>query len=128
MKYIFTLKLRKWEHWQFSLSPSFYAIVSGALIGAAINLLTGLVFEPKKANNELLLSIVLIFLSSICFSFLSIFLEQLHEVKRGKDEATAKHDFDKELHAKRHILRRLSIVGFFSIIAVIFIIIIKIRS
>jgi len=31
----------------FLLSPSFYTILSGALIGAAINLLTGLIFTKK---------------------------------------------------------------------------------
>jgi len=34
----------------FLLSPSFYTILSGALIGASINLLTGLIFTKEALS------------------------------------------------------------------------------
>ncbi|GEM_PF-3162919 len=111
-------KLDKMEEWLFSLPPSFYAIVSGALIGAATNLLTGLVFAPEGANVTMRLvklAIFLIFLSSVCFCVISIILELLHTEVIGEDKATRKYNLHGELHEQRKILWPLFIGGLVSI-------------
>lgn len=111
-----------------SLSPNFYSGISGALIGAAFNLLTGLVFEPQKANNIIILSIFLVFLSGICFLFLSIKLQELIQARMGEDKATAETIFRKKLNKEKKIFRILFIGSFFSIILIIFITFFKIKS
>lgn len=55
----------------FLLSPSFYTILSGALIGASINLLTGLIFTKEACSSGLLV-------------YIGLILEDLHN-KAGGD-------------------------------------------
>jgi len=127
-KTIFTLELTTWEKRLLSLSPASYAMVSAALIGAAINLLTGLVFQPQAANNIIILSIFLAFLAAFCFCVLSIQLQELREATSNKDKVTAENDFRVKLNVKSKIFRVLFYFGFLFIIAIIVIIILKIKS
>ena len=69
----------------FLLSPSFFIILSGALIGAAINLLTGLIFT-KEASSIYIIGLVIIFMigSSGLLAYMGLILEDLRS-KAGKD-------------------------------------------
>ena len=110
------LTVNRIEEWFFSPPPSFYAIVSGALIGIATSLLTGLLFAQEVRNNTILLAIFFIFLSSVCFCFISIIIEQLRAEVTGEGEATRKLNFRGEIHRRREILWTLSIGGLVSIV------------
>ena len=69
----------------FLLSPSFYTILSGALIGAAINLLTGLIFTKRMLSVSMILSILLLFVSSGLFVHISLIIEPLHSKAKDID-------------------------------------------
>jgi len=71
----------------FLLSPSFYTILSGALIGAAINLLTGLIFAKQALSIYLLLAIIFLLGSSALLVYISLILENLRS-KAGGDTAS----------------------------------------
>lgn len=66
----------------FSFPPSFYAIIAGALVGAAINLLTGLVFIQEDADKtifgRILILAVCIFVTSVAIIYISYYLEKLN--------------------------------------------------
>jgi hypothetical protein len=76
----------------FLLSPSFYTILSGALIGAAINLLTGLIFE-KEMSIGVILAILLLFISSASFIRISLILEDLRNEAALKEGIIHPKDF-----------------------------------
>lgn len=71
----------------FLLSPSFYTILSGALIGAAINLLTGLIFAKGASSIYLILVIIFLLGSSVLLVYISLILEDLRS-KAGEDTAS----------------------------------------
>lgn len=62
----------------FSLSPSVYTILSGALVGAAVNLLTGLIFAREVSSISVKISIILLLFSSVSLAYIGITLEGLH--------------------------------------------------
>lgn len=69
----------------FLLSPSFYTIFSGALIGAAINLLTGVIFSKETLVDQkiiIFLAILFLLASSVLFVYISLALEQLRSEAR----------------------------------------------
>ena len=68
----------------FLLSPSFYTILSGALIGASINLLTGLIFTKEALSIYVILVIILLLCSSGLLVYIGLILEDLHN-KAGGD-------------------------------------------
>jgi len=68
----------------FLLSPSFYTILSGALIGASINLLTGLIFTKEALSIYVILVIILLLCSSGLLVYIGLILEDLHN-KAGAD-------------------------------------------
>lgn len=74
---IFILKERP-----FYFPPSFYAIIAGALVGAAINLLTGLVFiqedSDKSIFRRILILAICMLISAVLISYISFYLEKLH--------------------------------------------------
>lgn len=69
----------------FLISPSFYSIISGALISAAINLLTSLVISNEMRSVCMKLSILFLLVSSGFFIFISLVLEHLHSEAKDKD-------------------------------------------
>ena len=101
------------DRWFFSHSPSLYAILSGALIGVGINLLTGLLFAQEGVINEpyVILAIAFFLLSSGLFAYISLVLEGL------RDEATDLKDLLTRVYDRRKILRPSVIIGFASVIA-----------
>lgn len=105
----------KVEEWVFSLPPSFFAIVSGAFIGTATNLLTGLIFDEKVPIDGLLRAIFLIFASAACFCCISIILEQIHIEVSGEDKITRRYNLRGEIYKRRKILWLLFIGGLVSI-------------
>lgn len=69
----------------FLLSPSFYTIFSGALIGAAINLLTGVILSKETLGDQkiiIFLAILFLLASSVLFVYISLVLEQLRSEAR----------------------------------------------
>jgi hypothetical protein len=69
----------------FLLSPSFYTIFSGALIGAAINLLTAVIFSKEiLVDQKIIIFLAILFLlaSSVLFVYISLALEQLRSEAR----------------------------------------------
>lgn len=69
----------------FLLSPSFYTILSGALIGAAINLLVGLIFKKEMLSVSVILSVLFLLASSVLFVYISLIIEHLHSKARDID-------------------------------------------
>jgi len=69
----------------FLLSPSFYTILSGALIGAAINLLTGLIFTKEMLSVGVILSILFLLASSGLFVYISVTIQHLHSKAKDID-------------------------------------------
>jgi hypothetical protein len=69
----------------FSLPPSFYALLSGALIGAGINLLTGLLFAQNLMIDKTFMTLAIFFLlvSSVLFAWISLVLEELRVEAKG---------------------------------------------
>lgn len=68
----------------FFLSPSFYTILSGALIGAAINLLTGLIFTKEMLSKSVIFAILFLFASAGLLVYIGLILEDLNG-KAGGD-------------------------------------------
>lgn len=68
----------------FLLSPSFYAIFSGALIGAAINLLTGSIFTREMLSIGVILATFFLLVSSGLLVYIGLILEDLRS-KAGGD-------------------------------------------
>ncbi|MDD2665427.1 MAG: hypothetical protein PHD13_01405 [Methanocellales archaeon] len=68
----------------FLLSPSFYIILSGALIGASINLLTGLIFTKEVSSIYVKLVITFLLGSSGLLAYIGLILEDLRS-KVGED-------------------------------------------
>jgi hypothetical protein len=71
----------------FLLSPTFYAILSGALIGTAVNLLTGLIFTEEVSSIHVILMIVFLLCSSGLLAYIGIVLEGLRGEAKGNTEA-----------------------------------------
>jgi len=91
-KFVSTLK--SLEESLFLLSPSFYAMISGAIIGAAINLLTSLIFVSNVKIDVTLVKfgIVAIFISAICIGKISFILEEIRSrITNVDDENTRKY-------------------------------------
>jgi hypothetical protein len=63
----------------FMVSPSFYAIVGGGVIGAMTNLLTNLPFNNEAITRScgFWLSILSLLVSTACWVFISISLEEI---------------------------------------------------
>ena len=61
----------------FLIYPSFYTIISGGIIAAAINLITGLVFTRDILSTCMIFGIFVLFISSILFIYISLTLESL---------------------------------------------------
>ncbi len=97
----------------FSLPPSFYAIIAGALIGASINLLTGLVFIQEDVDNKsmirgILILSICILISAVLVSYVSFYLEKLsaqvlHEVDPNKMESV-RIRLDELIYNHRYVL------------------------
>ncbi len=68
----------------FLLSPLFFTIISGALIGATINLITGLIYSKEMLSYLVIISILFLFISSLLFVYISIVIEQLHSKAKDK--------------------------------------------
>ena len=98
--------------------PSFYAIVSGAFIGTATNLLIGLLFTQEVAIDTTLvkLAILSIFLSSACSGYISLVLEQLRSEVIGDSKITKREKLREEITARRTKLWPSAIGGFTTII------------
>jgi len=117
-------KIDRIEELLFSLSPSFYAIVSGSLIGIATEMLSNFYLVPEKVEvpATILLTILLMFSSSVCLAFISITLEQLRAQVTGEGEATRKYNLRGEIHKRRKILWPLfigALAGLASIIIIV---------
>jgi uncharacterized membrane protein len=70
----------------FLISPSFYAVISGAFIGVAANLFTGLIsIQEGFIRTSIWLAIFSLLVSSGSFLYICIVLEPLQESFRGKD-------------------------------------------
>lgn len=69
----------------FLLSPSFYTIISGALIAASINLLTGLIFTKEMLSVSVILSILFLLASSGIFVYISLIIEHLQSEAKDID-------------------------------------------
>ena len=69
----------------FLLSPSFYTILSGALIAAAINLLTGFIFTKEMLSAGVIVSILFLLASSGLFIHISLIIEHLHSKAKDID-------------------------------------------
>lgn len=97
----------------FSLSPSFYAILSGALISIGINLLTSLFFDQEATINRtfLILAIIFLLISSVPLISVSLVLEEL------RSKAEVKGKLLRMLKDRRTTLWPLTSSGFASIIA-----------
>ena len=67
-----------WTDRIFFLPPSFWAILAGAWIGAAINILTGLVFSKDKSSTCVILSIIFLLSSSSSFVYIFLNIEDAH--------------------------------------------------
>jgi len=72
------------------ISPTFYAIVSGGLIGATVNLLTGLMFsQPLLGLASLIWASLLFVGSAILLIYVSIRLEDIRFVAANSDRRQA---------------------------------------
>jgi hypothetical protein len=70
----------------FLISPSFYAVISGAFIGVAANLFTALIsIQEGFIRTSIWLAIFSLLVSSGSFLCICITLEPLQESFRGKD-------------------------------------------
>lgn len=69
----------------FLLSPSFYIILAGAWIGAAINFFTTIVFERKPFTNQIILVIGSLLVSSAAFVCIGLTLEELRVKAKDSD-------------------------------------------
>lgn len=70
----------------FLISPSFYAVISGAFIGVAANLFTGLIsIQEGFIRTSIWLAIFSLLVSSGSFLCICVTLEPLLESFRGKD-------------------------------------------
>ncbi len=67
-----------WSDRIFLLPPSFWTILAGAWIGAAINILTGLVFSRDKLSIWVILSIIFLLSSSSSFLYIFLNIEDAH--------------------------------------------------
>ena len=67
-----------WSDRIFLLPPSFWTILAGAWIGAAINILTGLVFSRDKLSIWGILSIIYLLSSSSSFIYIFLNIEDVH--------------------------------------------------
>lgn len=84
-------KIRRINILLLSFSPPFYFTFSGALIGAMVNLLTGLFFLDRPVGNAglFVVGVLLLLISSASFSYLGIILEQWsNERERRKEDKT----------------------------------------
>lgn len=91
----------------FLLSPSFYTIVSGALIGAAINLLTGLIFTKEASSMYIGLVIIFLLGSSGLLAYIGLILEDLRS-KAGEDTDSLR----RMIINRRKKLYRIVFIGF----------------
>jgi len=103
----------------FSFSPSFYAIISGALIGTATNLLTSLIFIQEGSLSFdirlIKISILSIYISSACFAYVSLTLEQIRGQVKESDDATKKKRLLNLISGHRNKLWLSTIIGLISI-------------
>lgn len=89
----------------FLLSPSFYTLLSGALIGAAINLLTSLIFIKEASSIYIWLAIISLLCSSGLMAYISLILEDLRS-NAGTDTDTLRR---KVSHRRRKLYSILGI-------------------
>jgi len=74
---------KDWYDRIFSLPPSFWTILAGAWIGAAMSTLTGLVFSKDKLLIWVILSIVYLLFSSFSFVYIFVILEDVNLNAKG---------------------------------------------
>jgi uncharacterized membrane protein YbhN (UPF0104 family) len=110
--------------WLLSFSPPFYFTFSGALIGALVNLLTGLFFLERPIANEglFVVGVLLLLISSAGFCYLGIVLEQWStERERRKEDKT--YLWRHQLPSRRKAFQWLPLAGFlFLLISILLII------
>lgn len=111
----------------FSLTPSFYAIIAGALVGAAINLLTGLVFIQEDADKtilgRILILAVCIFVTSVAIIYISYYLEKLNiqvSYEVSDTEKSRSNRLDELIDLHRYRLVSSLAISWISFIAGIF--------
>jgi hypothetical protein len=102
----------------FLLSPSFYTIVSGALIGAAINLLTGLIFTKKTSSMYIGLVIIFLLGSSGLLAYLGLILEDLRS-KAGEDTDSLRRMIINRRKKLYRIVFTCVLVGVFLLICIL---------
>lgn len=88
-------------------SPSFYAILSGALIGAAINLLTGLIFTKEASSIYIGLVIIFLLTSSGLLAYTGLILEDLRSKAGGDTDSLRRKVFH-----RRKKLYPITFIGF----------------
>ena len=104
----------------FLIYPSFYTILSGGIIAAAINLITGLVFTKDILSTGIIFGIFVLLFSSMLFIYISLNLESL------RFKAEDPEDLLRMISHRRMRLWPSLIVGFECIIVGIFMIFAKI--
>lgn len=106
---------RKADQILFTISPSFYTTLSGAIIGAMVNLITGILFATGiQINLKLaILAILSLLISSGLFIYLSLLVERLHREAKDVDLLLGK------IQDQRKNLYISFFVGFISIIVAI---------
>jgi hypothetical protein len=112
------LVLRRLEESLFSLSPSFYAMVSGAVIGAATNLVTSLLSTSSGAHDLLpvKLGILGMFLSAVSFGHICLILEGIRDRVTEGDALTKRYRLLQLISGERKKLWISMMVGFVSVI------------
>ena len=83
----------------FLLSPSFYTILSGALIGAAIAFLTGLIFTKEASSIYVVLAIIFLLCSSGLLAYTGVILKDLRSEARGDTDTLRR----KVLHRRKKV-------------------------
>lgn len=76
-----------------SVPPSFHAIIAGAFISIAVNLLTGLILEQEISDRlcvHVEWSIAFLLISSGVFVWITIILEDLHSGVPSRKQLTSK--------------------------------------
>ena len=81
------VKIHKSEKKEFNIffvSTVFYSIISGALIGAAVNLITDLISKPRENTKIILVIITMVSAISVLLVYLSLFIDKGR--RKSKDE------------------------------------------
>ena len=102
----------------FRLSPSFFSLLAGSFIGASTNLLTNS-YGQDLHDYYLYILVFLFLLSSLCFIWISMILEEIHQNNKSKD------DIEEAINDELPKLWRLLLTGILLVLLSIFIFLTK---